>query len=95
MDAHRFIPFKFVCNTGAPYYLYVSAKVEAILNKYNRIESCDLGKYISTLDGTKGAVRKTPPSNQPGNIMGLPLSERFELKLTEDGFVFANPSKYY
>ena len=94
LDEQLYVPFTFVCHTGAPYHLYLSAKAESILNHYDRIKSSDLGDFVSTEDGRKSAVRRTPRSHQPGSIMGLPLLERFGLTLEEGKFRFQNPPPY-
>ena len=85
----EFISFSFVLDTCAPASIYFSpgAAFNALKGK-RVIEDGDV-VYMEIV-GKKAAVKETPHTHRPANIIGLPLLERFELGLKGDrSFSFA------
>jgi hypothetical protein len=83
-----------VCDTGAPIHLYLSEPALAVLEAAGRISTDELGSLYVTVVGRKAAVRVTPHTHQPGNILGMLMLERFGLQMTEGSFTFASPAPY-
>ena len=90
----RFVPYTFVCDTGAPIHIYLSEPAMSVLEAAGRIETDDLGSLFITTAGRKSAVRITPHTHQPGNILGMLMLERFGLQMHEESFTFAAPVPY-
>lgn len=90
----RFAPYTFVCDTGAPIHIYLSEPAMSLLEAAGRIETDELGSLFITIAGRKAAIRVTPHSHQPGNILGMLLLERFGLQMREGSFTFSSPVPY-
>jgi hypothetical protein len=90
----RFVPFTFVCDTGAPIHLYLSEPALTVLEAAGRISTDELGSQFVIVAGRKAAVRVTPHTHQPGNILGMLMLERFGLQMIEGSFTFATPVPY-
>ena len=79
-----FTSLTFVCDTGAPGYLYLSDRAlgtEVMQSRF--LEEEDTGIKYVVCKGRKIPYRRTPDSRQPANMMGLKLMYRFGLKLSE------------
>jgi hypothetical protein len=74
----------FVLDTSAPSSIYFSPGVAyGKLVGYNRIiEDGDV--IYMEIDGQKAAVKETPHTHRPANLIGLPLLEQFGLTLQPD-----------
>ena len=90
----RFVPYTFVCDTGAPIHIYLSEPAMSVLEAAGRIETDELGSLFITIAGRKSAIRVTPHTHQPGNMLGMLMLERFGLQMREGGFTFAAPAPY-
>ena len=90
----RFAPYTFVCNTSAPLHIYLSEPALGVLEEAGRIGTDELGSLFIVIDGRKAAIRVTPRSHQPGNILGMLMLERFCLQMSEGSFSFASPVPY-
>lgn len=85
----RFVPYTFVCDTGAPIHMYLSEPAMSVLQAAGRIETDELGSLFIIIGGRKSAIRITPHTHQPGNILGMLMLERFGLQMHEGSFTFA------
>lgn len=90
----RFVPYTFVCDTGFPIHIYLSEPAMSVLEAAGRIETDELGSLFITVAGRKSAIRVTPHTHQPGNILGMLMLERFGLQMREGSFTFAAPVPY-
>jgi hypothetical protein len=91
---NRFVPFTFMCDTGAPIHIYLSEPALVVLEKAGRIGTDELGSLFVTIDGRKAAIRVTPHTHQPGNILGMLMLERLGLQMTDGSFSFSSPAPY-
>jgi hypothetical protein len=91
---HRFVPYTFVCDTGAAIHIYLSEPALVVLEKAGRIGTDELGSLFVTIDGRRAAIRVTPHTHQPGNMLGMLMLERFGLQMTDGSFSFASPVPY-
>jgi hypothetical protein len=93
---NRFVPFTFVCHTGAPMHIYLSEPALVVLKAAGRIGTDELGGslFVTMMDGRKAAIRVTAHSHQPGNILGMLMLERLGLQMTDGSFSFATPVPY-
>jgi predicted aspartyl protease len=94
LDETSFAPYTFVCDTGAPMHLYLSESARGALEKAGRIEYDEVGSPIIEIGGRKAAVRVTPHTHQPANIMGMLMLERFGLQMSEGSFKFNTAPDY-
>ena len=90
----RFVPYTFVCDTGAPIHIYLSEPAMSVLETAGRIETDELGSLFTVIAGRKSAIRITPYTHQPGNILGMLMLERFGLQMREGSFTFAAAVPY-
>jgi len=90
----RFVSHTFVCDTGVPIHIYLSEPAMSVLEAAGRIETDELGSLFITVAGRKSAVRVTPQTHQPGNILGMLMLERFGLQMREGGFDFTASVSY-
>ena len=88
---NRFVSYTFVCDTGAPIHFYLSDQALTVLQAAGRIETTEFGSEFITIAGKKAAVRLTPQTHQPGNLMGMLMLERMGLQMDEGSFTFAHP----
>lgn len=86
----EFMSFSFVLDTAAPASIYFSPG--ASLNSLNGKRVVEEGDVVyMEIGGKKAAVKETPHTHRPANIIGLPLLERFGLTLHPDkSFTFSN-----
>lgn len=80
----QFISLSFVLDTGAPSSVYFSpgAAMDKLVACKRIIEDGDV--VYMDIAGKKSAVKETPHTHRPANIIGLPLLERFGLILQPD-----------
>ena len=83
-----------MCDTGAPIHIYLSEPALVVLEKAGRIGTDELGSLFVTIDGRKAAIRVTPHTHQPGNILGMLMLERLGLQMTDGSFSFSSPAPY-
>jgi hypothetical protein len=88
---NRFVAYTFVCDTAARIHFYLTEQALAVLDAAGRIETSEFGSYLLTVSGRKAAVRVTPHTHQPGNLMGMLMLERLGLQMDEGSFTFARP----
>ena len=87
----RFVSYTFVCMTGAPMHFYLSEQALAVLEAAGRVEMDEFGSVFIIIAGRKAAVRVTPHTHQPGNLLGMLMLERLGLQMDEGSFTFAHP----
>jgi hypothetical protein len=83
-----------MCDPGAPIHFYFSEPALAVLEAAGSMATDELGSLFVTVAGRKAAVRVTPHTHQPGNIMGMLMLERLGLQMIEGSFTFASPLPY-
>src|SRR3990167_7296990 len=89
IDSGVFVPMTFVCDTGAPGYLYICERARKLIK--NRIRVDDRETEFLSLDSGKNMVVSSSPSNHSNsNIMGLRALSFFGLFLENDTFGFNN-----
>lgn len=91
----KYLPMSFVCDTGAPYDFYFSELAVEKLTVGGRLKEDEIGNaYLDNVVGRKAAVRETPYTHKPGNIMGLRMMLKLGCKLTESAFGFTEVFEY-
>jgi hypothetical protein len=91
---NQFAACTFMCDTGAPIHIYLSEPALQVLEGAGRIGTDELGSLFVIIAGKKAAIRVTPHTHQPGNILGMLMLERFGLQMAEGSFSFASPVPY-
>jgi hypothetical protein len=94
LDQNRFVPYTFVCDTGAPIHIYLSEPALTVLERAGRIGTDELGSLFVTIAGRKAAIRVTPHTLQPANIWAVLMLERFGLQMADGNFTFASSVPY-
>lgn len=92
IDENTFVPISFVCDTGAPSFLYLAEKTKHVL--MCRISEDDLQNSIINIHGKQMLVSDPPQNHKNVNIMGLRALEYFELYLKQGLFEFSNLYEY-
>jgi hypothetical protein len=87
----RYVPYTFVCDTGAPMHFYLSTSARVDLAAAGRIRLDENKASIFTVAGRNAVIRDTPHTHQPGNIIGMLMLERLGLQMEEGSFIFAHP----
>jgi hypothetical protein len=84
-----YLPMSFVCHTGVSHDVYFSDMAMHELTKGRRLKDDDIGNtYLDNIVGRKAAVRETPYTHKPANILGLKMMLKLGAKLTETGLNF-------
>jgi predicted aspartyl protease len=91
----RFVPFTFVCDTGAPSSFYLSPSADQILGDGGRRLEDDAGNTYMVIMGHRAATKETPSTHQPGNIIGLTMLEKLGLLVDTTGFSFQEKFDYF
>lgn len=85
-----FFSASFVCDTGAPKFLYACPQLLDLLQSLQAIHiDDDTGVAWITIQGKKVPLDPTPQCHAPANIIGLRLLHRLGLCLRENGFSFS------
>lgn len=82
---NKYIPFTFVCDTGAPQYLYLSERVREAISP--RIITDDINEFIM-YNGKRITIAGTPSNHDDCNIMGLMMLDILGLKVCAGNFEF-------
>lgn len=80
----KYVSLTFVVDTGAPYHFYLSKKSVKILQKCGRLLEDDAGREYMNILGKIAVVHPTPPSHEPGNIIGLKMIKILGLQIGEE-----------
>jgi hypothetical protein len=92
----KYLPMSFVCDTGAPYDFYFADLAMQNLTTGGRLKEDDIGNaYLDNIVGRKAAVRETPYTHKPANILGLKMMLKLGCTLTETGFGFSETFEYF
>lgn len=83
-----YIPFTFICDTGAPSYIYINDITRRLIKE--RITEDDVGNQFLYIHGKRLPVF---PSSDT-NIIGLMALAYFGLYIQEDSFGFMNLPEY-
>jgi hypothetical protein len=93
VSSNIYIPFIFVCDTGAPSHIYINSITRRLIK--NRIIKDDLDNQIITLSTCKKfAIYYSLANNSDVNIIGLLSLAYFGLIVQEDHFEFLNLPDY-
>ena len=91
----KFAPFTFACDTGAPSSFYLSPETDKILAAGGRRLEDEAGNtYIEVLE-RNASTRETPPTHQPGNILGLTMLGRLGLSVDDKSFCFKSKFAFF
>jgi hypothetical protein len=92
-----YLPMSFVFNTGAPCDFYLSDRAMHELTKGGRLKEDDIGNtYLDNIvGGRKAAVRETPYTHKPANILSLKMMLKLGVNLTETGFEFSETFAHF
>ena len=99
-----FIPMSFVCDTGAPYFLYLSDQARDAMGKAGIIKEDEKGDEFVTIktDNAEGeatafvaGIEDTPDSHKPANLIGLSLLLKLGLQLKSSTFTFTHQIKHF
>lgn len=88
LENGKYVPFTFVCDTGAPGSFYLSHFADKILEDGDRRKEDDAGNTFITVLNRPAATQETPRNHQPGNIIGLSLIEKLGLVVEKGTFKF-------
>lgn len=92
----HFFSVSFVCDTGAPGFLYLSPQAIQLLERLEAVNvDDDTGLAWLAVDGKKIPINPTPECHSPANKIGLKLLHRLGLCLDENSFGFSNAPKYF
>ena len=92
----KYLPMSFVCDTGVPYDFYFSETALEQLIKGGRLKEDEIGNaYLDNVVGRKAAVRETPYTHKPANILGLRMMLKLKFLLSETGFGFSEEFEYF
>jgi len=90
----KYMPMSFVCDTGAPGFLYIGNNAgRNILQSHAIIKTGEMDILFATIEGEKVMVREVPVQHHPANIMGLTLLKKWGLSLdpkNNSTFKFSN-----
>lgn len=93
LSKDRYIPFTFVCDTGAPNFLYLSVQAYDAIS--HRIRRSDNGIEYISIEGRNIPINTMPNNHEKCNIIGLMLLFRMGLKLRDDNtFTFKYLPEY-
>jgi hypothetical protein len=86
----KYLPISFVCDTCAPYDFYFSDLAMENLTSGGRLKEDEIGNADhDNIVGRKAAVRESPYTHKPANILGLRMMLKLGCRLTETGFDFS------
>jgi len=88
-----YIPFTFVCDTGAPSHIYLNDITKRLIQ--NRIFYDDSDNQVMTINGRNYSVKKSPELHKDTNIIGLLALIRFKMYFTDNGFDFENLPDFF
>jgi hypothetical protein len=91
----KYVPFTFVCDTGAPGSFYLSPCTDHILGSGGRRLEDDAGNTFMIILNYPAATKETPRTHQPGNIIGLTMLEKLGLSVDTTGFSFEEKFDYF
>jgi hypothetical protein len=90
----KYVPYTFLCDTGLPAHLYLSEPAGTAVKKAGQIKKTEVGTPYMMMSDRVAAVRVTPRSHQPVNILGMLMLERLGLQMSEGSFTFTEPVDY-
>lgn len=92
LGVKMFIPFSFICDTGAPSYLYINDITRRLIK--DRIVEDELGNHFIYTHGKRLPVYPSPSNHSDTNIIGLMGLAFFKLFLEIDNFGFNDLPEY-
>ena len=87
-----FIPFTFICDTGAPSSIYLNDITRRML--ITRLLKDDLGNLFLRINGKRMAVKPSPEPHSDTNIFGVLALRSFGFHFDEATFNFNNLPDY-
>lgn len=93
----KYVPVSYVCDTGAPMYLYLNKKTRLLLDERIKTDELDYEYVEIEINDNirKIPVAETPMSHPDINIIGLCLLNIFELQLKNFNMCFNNAPDYF
>ena len=91
----NYVPFTFVCDTGAPGSFYLAPFADKILAEGGRHKEDDASNTFMTVLNRPAATQETPRNHQPGNSIGLSLIEKLGLVVEKGTFRFIETFDYF
>lgn len=90
-----YIPLSFVCDTGAPSYIYVNKITRRLIK--DRITDDGAGNEIIIISNKRMGLKTSPALHEDTNIIGLLGLSFFKLYFEENGvgFNFYNLPEYF
>lgn len=96
VDDNMFLPVSFICDTGAPSYMYINSVTRRLIK--NLIFNDDLGNQFLLIGGFKKMALKSSPAHRlyhpDTNIIGLLALAYFQMYIDGDMFNFGNLPDY-
>ena len=83
-----FTTISFVCDTGAPRYIYLGKTALKLLREIGRIKLDGAGNEYIKILGRNVQIEDIPEYHEPANMIGLSLLMRLGLHVNEDTFSF-------
>lgn len=88
-----YIPFTFICDTGAPNYIYLNEITRRMIREL--ITYDDIGAEIIKINGKKMLLEPSPANHPDTNIIGLRALSFFGLYLEDDSFGFTKLPDFF
>ena len=92
ISENQYIPLTFVCDTGAPMFLYINEITRRLICK--RIKLDDSENEIIIVNGKKMTINDSPSNHKDVNIMGIRALSWFGLYLDKNTFGFTELPDY-
>ena len=93
ISSKNFIPVTFICDTGAPSFIYINSVTRRLIKSIILKDEID-NEYLKINEKRMGI--KPSPTNHPDvNIIGLRALSQFQLFLNADEFSFNNLPDYF
>lgn len=95
VSPRTYIPFTFVCDTGAPSFIYINSITRRLIR--DRIKTDDRGGQYITINNKNMTVKASPALHEDTNIIGLLALRYFGLFFEENGvgFNFSNIPEFF
>ena len=92
LSTDTFIPLTFICDTGAPGYIYLNNISRQILN--SKIIKDDLGSLFFRINGKRMGIKPSPQPRDDTNIMGVMALRFFGFYFGGGSFGFTDMPDY-
>lgn len=93
MAEDMYIPVTFICDTGAPGFIYINSLTYRLLGK--RILSDSLENEFIKIGDSHFHVKPSPANHPDTNILGLRILSVFGLHINDETFGFESLPQHF